>query len=103
MLKELKRVAMEESPANEIYFHYRYVPSRDNIEDRHKYFDDVGESAKKWTTTAKNEWYDEYKSKDNIPDSGGEYDKYIRKKNNQGMNVSALGSFLEGLKRKKPT
>ncbi|KAL7492117.1 hypothetical protein ACHAWT_001327 [Skeletonema menzelii] len=107
VLKELKRVAMEASAGNQIYFHYRYVPTRDNIEERNNYFDNVGELAKKWTTTAKNEWYNDYKSKNNIPDSGKEYTKYIKKKSNQkmnvGMNVGALGSFLEGVKTKKPT
>ena len=100
VLKELKRVAMAENPANEVYFHHRYVPTRDKMEDRNSYFENVGKFAKKWTTTAKNGWYDDYKSKNNIPDSGEEYNKYDRKRNNQGMNVSALGSFLEDVKRK---
>ncbi len=99
VLKELERVALQENATNRIYFHYRYVPKMDQLEERKGYFNRVTELVMTWASTAKNEWYTIYKLKKGIPDSGPDFDSYIRKKNRQQMNVSALGGFLEEVRK----
>ena len=99
VLSELKIVALRENENNQMYFHHRFRPRSDDTKEWNEYFDDVGYLAQSWANTVKNNWYIRYKAAKGIPDGGPEYNKYIIKKNGQMMNVSALGSFLEDVRK----
>ena len=93
VLTEVKKVAMQENESNKLYFHHKYVPTVE--EEREKYFSDLNKSVQAWASTAKNNWYNIIKEKNEIPDMGKEFANHNRKNNDQKMNITAFGGFLE--------
>lgn len=93
MLTEVKKVAIQEHKSNELYFRHKYVPTVE--EEREKYFSDLNKSVQAWASTAKNKWYNIIQEKNKIVDMGNEFAQHNKKKNDQKMNITAFGGFLE--------
>ena len=95
VLRHVKLAAEAMDASNMIYFYPRFVPKKDDEEERKAYFTAIEVNAARWAIAVKDQYFNRLKVHDNIHDDGPDFIKHKKSQSNQKMSITALGAKLE--------